>query len=378
MAEDRQGPTARQEPPPRLLIEDGDLVHVNRAWDIFVPPAESPMKAALRRVLAPAFRLAFRQQRTFNAAVVAHLNRPLSDSWLKRWESLSARDARLEAMAASYAELKDMVAIAQQTALALKRELDQRAGSEGSEGSAGSGGSGVLRGSLDASKYVGFEDRFRGSQNAIRTRLESYVPMFAQASPVIEIGCGRGEFLDLLRARGIAARGVDVNRAMVEVSRGRGLDAVEGDALSFIEAQPDDSLGGIFAAQVVEHLEPDYLMRLIDTAMHKLRRGGLLVFETINAACWTAFFESYLRDLTHVRALHPDTLQYLVRASGFQDVTIEYRSPVADDDRLQPVARPAGDLPPAVAELVDAFNANVERLNARLFTFMDYAVVGRK
>jgi O-antigen chain-terminating methyltransferase len=370
VAEERKGPTARPEPP-RLLIEDGDLVHVNRAWDIFVPPAESPIKAALRRVFAPMFRLALRQQRTFNAAVTAHLNRPLSDSWLKRWESLSAREARLEAMAASYAELKDMVAIAQQTAMALKREME-RLGATGTTGTTGTAGT------LESVKYVGFEDRFRGSQSAIRARLESYVPMLAQASPVIEIGCGRGEFLDLLRAHGIAARGVDVNPAMVQVSRERGLDAVDGDALSFLQAQPDGSLGGIFAAQVVEHLEPDYLMRLIDTAVHKLRRGGVLVLETVNPACWNAFFESYLRDLTHVRALHPDTLQYLVRASGFQDVTVEYRSPVADDDRLQPVTRPPGDLPPGVSALVDAFNANVERLNGRLFTFMDYAVVGRK
>ena len=165
---------------------------------------------------------------------------------------------------------------------------------------------------------------------------------------------------------------------MVEVSLGRGLDAVEGDALSFLESQADGSVGAIFAAQVVEHLEPDYLMRLIDTAMHKLRRGGLLVLETINPACWTAFFESYLRDLTHVRALHPDTLAYLVRASGFRDVSVEYRSPIPETDRLQSVPLPPGDVPPAIADLLDTFNANVDRLNARLFTFMDYAVVGRK
>jgi O-antigen chain-terminating methyltransferase len=202
--------------------------------------------------------------------------------------------------------------------------------------------------------------------------------VFEQAAPVLEIGCGRGEFLDLLRGRGIAARGVDVNAAMVAVSRERGLDAATADALSFLSTQPDNSLGGIFAAQVVEHLEPNYLMRLLDAAGQKLRPGGVLVLETINPACWNAFFESYLRDLTHVRALHPDTLQYLVRASGFQNVTIEYRSPVADDDRLEPVVRPAGDIAPAIAAMIDAVNANVERLNARLFTFMDYAVVGRK
>ena len=82
-----------------------------------------------------------------------------------------------------------------------------------------------------------------------------------------------------------------------------------------------ESLGGLFAAQVVEHLEPDYLMRFLDAAYHKLRPGSKIVLETINPACWFAFFSSYIRDITHVRPLHPDTLQYFLRASGFQKVT---------------------------------------------------------
>jgi SAM-dependent methyltransferase len=399
-----------QKPTPQF--QDGDLAHLNQAWDVFLPPTtDSPFKAALRRLLAPALRFAFRPQRVFNSAVVAHLNRrALSDDWLKRWESLGAREARYaarhDALAASYAELKDMVAITQQTGISLKREVERLVGSAGAAGSAGSGvqhpaptfasGFGAAGSStqhppspaasarqapapsLDSFKYVGFEDRFRGSQETIRARLASYLPLFEGSGPVVELGCGRGEFLDLLRERGIAARGVDVNHEMVEVSRGRGLDATEGDALAFLAAQPDDSLGGVFAVQVAEHLEPEYLMRLIDTAMHALRRDGVLLLETINPACWTAFFESYLRDLTHVRPLHPDTLQYLVRASGFKDVSIEFRSPIADADRLQPVPLPPGEIPPTLADLLDTFNANVNRLNARLFTFQDYAVIGRK
>ena len=204
------------------------------------------------------------------------------------------------------------------------------------------------------------------------------MPLFGGAAPVLEIGCGRGEFLDLLRSAGIGARGIDLNHEMVEVTRARGLDATEAEAVSYLSAQPDETFGGVFAAQVAEHLEPGALMALIDTSMHKLRRGGVLVLETINPACWTAFFESYLRDLTHVRALHPDTLQYLVRASGFRDVSIEYRSPIAEADRLQPVPLPSGDVSPTIADLLDTFNANVNRLNERLFTYQDYAVIGRK
>ena len=92
------------------------------------------------------------------------------------------------------------------------------------------------------------------------------------------------------------------------------------DALGVPAALPDASLGGIIATQVVEHLEPSYLMRLLDAAARKLRPGAPIVLETINPACWLAFFSSYIRDLTHVRPVHPETLQYLLRASGFERV----------------------------------------------------------
>jgi O-antigen chain-terminating methyltransferase len=113
---------------------------------------------------------------------------------------------------------------------------------------------------------------------------------------------------------------------------------------------------------------------MLDLAFHKLRPGAPIVLETLNPACWTAFFDSFIRDITHVWPLHPETLRYLVLASGFSGARIEYRSPVARQDRLQPVAAAAG----ADDDLVEAFNANVEKLNARLFTFLDYAIVGSR
>jgi hypothetical protein len=96
------------------------------------------------------------------------------------------------------------------------------------------------------------------------------------------------------------------------------------------------------------------------------------VLETLNPACWVAFFESFIRDITHVWPLHPDTLRYLVLASGFTSARIEYRSPVPPQDKLQPIA----GADPASSDLVETFNANVEKLNARMFTYLDYAIVG--
>ena len=329
------------------------------------------------------------------------LNAALSDlaeGNAKYRESLAAREHRYEArtaaLAAAHEELRGMLGVAQHAIAALKRHAapappssvpapSATAAARSASVSAPSA-SVAFSPTLDAYKYVGFEDQFRGSQSVIRERQESYIPFFAPlrqgsgpAGEVLDIGCGRGEFIDLLNAHGIPARGIDLNHEMAELCRARGLNVTEADAVSYLEGLPDESLGGIFAAQVVEHLEPSYLLRLLDLSFAKLQPGGTLVLETLNPACWTAFFESYIRDITHRWPLHPETLQYLVTASGFTRATVEFRSPVPQQDKLQPIALPAG-ADAASGELVEAFNANVEKLNARIFTFMDYAVIGTR
>jgi SAM-dependent methyltransferase len=320
----------------------------------------------------------------------------VADELLRRTETMQAREARygaqVRALDAAHQEMRSGFATLYQATFTLKRELERMPGSAGSgesmvAGTAGaaahahrtttpvSGGAtgGAVR-ALDSWKYVGFEDRFRGPRDEIRRRQADYVPEFAGARDVLDAGCGRGEFLDLLREGGITARGLDLNHEMVEVCRARGLAAEEIDVLEFLQTTPDGSLGGLFAAQVIEHLEPDYLLRTLEAAFHALRPGSRIVLETINPACWTAFFESYIRDLTHVRPIHPETLQYLLTASGFQQVEIRYRSPLPSSERLQHVAIAAGT-PPALRETFETLNENAERLNRRLFSYMDYAAV---
>src|SRR5581483_4286027 len=183
------------------------------------------------------------------------------------------------------------------------------------------------------------------------------------------------------RAGGVTASGVDANAAMVAVARERGLDVQHGDALAFLQARPDESLGGAIATQVIEHLQPAYLLRLIDTLARKLRPGAPVVLETINAACWLAFFSSYIRDITHVRPIHPETLQYLLRATGFERVDIRFSAPVPDDVRMKTIDVPAPILASsdpthaAIVQVAHAVNANAAILNSLLFTHLDYAAV---
>lgn len=319
------------------------------------------------------------QTEVVNAAVSA-----LADDWLKRWETILAREARFESrnpsLLQAYGELKEKVTLAQQSTLMLKRQVEQLI-SEGLQITAtDQPASGAP--DLDSFKYVGFEDRFRGSQKDIRDRLTDYLPVFAGATTVLDVGCGRGELLDLFRGAGIGAHGIDPNQSMIQECRGRGLTAECDDAVGYLQRLPDESLDGLISIQVVEHLEPEYLARLIELAFHKLKPQAPMVLETLNPACWVAFFESYLRDVTHRWPLHPDTLQYLVLASGFSSARIQYRAPVPAADHLQhvpqPVSAPGIDPNPTMLDLIDVVNANADKLNARLFTFMDYAVVARR
>ena len=234
---------------------------------------------------------------------------------------------------------------------------------------------------------MAFENRFRGSMDEIRARVAAYLPQFEGASDVLDVGCGRGEFLDLLRERGIGATGVDINHDMVELCRARGLEVVQGDALAHLERLDDGALGGLFAAQVVEHLEPSRLLAFIDAAHRKLRPGAPLALETINVASWSAFFRSYVRDITHVRPVHPETLQFLVGTAGFRNAQIVYRSPYPEEERLRQVEElPAaatssdggGDPAADLARVAAVLNRNVETLNRLLFAEQDYAVVAER
>jgi O-antigen chain-terminating methyltransferase len=291
-------------------------------------------------------------------------------------------DTKVRVLEQAMEELRMSAVAAQHASSAVKRELARlEVGGRPPAPAADAGNALPAIHTTDSHKYVGFEDCFRGTPEAISARLADYAKHFHGASDVLDVGCGRGEFLDVLKAGGIAARGIDANEEMVEICRSRGLRVELADALGYLRSQPDESLGGLLAAQVVEHFEPAYLIQFLETAHHKLRPGARLILETINPACWVAFFESYIRDVTHVRPLHPDTLKYLVVASGFSDVDVEFRSPIEESGKLERLAAPAdaGVTDPAgvraLADLIRAFNANMNRLNARMFTFLDYAIV---
>ena len=200
--------------------------------------------------------------------------------------------------------------------------------------------------------YFAFEAKLRGSSADVRERQRVYVDDFRSAAPVLDLGCGRGEFLGLLREAGIEARGIDADADMVAYARGEGLEVEQADALAYLEGVPEGSVGGIFAAQVVEHLPPATLFRVLELAARALRPDGVLVAETINPLSPLAL-RSYFADLTHAQPLVPETLALLARQAGFREVETRFLNA------------------PRHAEDVD------ERIREILFAPLDYAIVAR-
>ncbi len=219
--------------------------------------------------------------------------------------------------------------------------------------------------------YAGFADRFRGDAQAIKDRQRKYLPLFEGHHDVLDIGCGRVEFLELCRAAEICARGVELDLDMVLTCRDKRLDVVQDDALGYLAAMPEESLGGIIAAQLIEHLPPSAIVELVELCHRKLRVGARAVFETTNPGCLLVFARSFYADPTHIRPIHADAMTFLLESTGFEAVTTQFSAPIEAAARI-PL------LPEDRVEAVRAFIHGLERLNDLLFGFQDYAIIGTK
>ena len=198
---------------------------------------------------------------------------------------------------------------------------------------------GDSEGILDISMFD-LETEFRGSEELIRERQHQYVGLFAGTSPVLDLGCGRGEFLGLLEENGIEAMGVDLDVDMVEHCRLLGYRVVRMDALAYLRSLETATLGGIFCAQVIEHLAPRDVISLVSHAARALRPGGVLVVETVNPRSIAAL-SSFFLDLTHVRPYESLGIAHLLATSGFVDVDKRFLYPDDLRDELAIALRDA-------------------------------------
>src|SRR5262249_40404468 len=133
--------------------------------------------------------------------------------------------------------------------------------------------------------YGRFAERFRGTEEYVKAGQAIYREHFANCTNVLDLGCGRGEVLEMMRDASIAAQGIDLSEESVATCRHKGLDAEAADLFVYLESLPEASLDGIFCSQVVEHLPPERLPAMIRLATSRLRRGGAIAIETPNPEC---------------------------------------------------------------------------------------------
>jgi 2-polyprenyl-3-methyl-5-hydroxy-6-metoxy-1,4-benzoquinol methylase len=171
--------------------------------------------------------------------------------------------------------------------------------------------------------YMRFEDRFRGTREEIKRKLRVYLPNIIEitstkeAVSILDVGCGRGEWLELLQENGYQAKGVDVSRIAVQQCRERGLDVTESDGIEYLRGLVRNSLDVITGFHIIEHLSFKTLITLFDEALAVLKPGGMIILETPNPANILVSAYDFYRDPSHVRPLHPDTVHFIAENRGF-------------------------------------------------------------
>ena len=227
----------------------------------------------------------------------------------------------------------------------------------------------------DVMNYFLFEEKFRGSTEDIKNRQSIYREYFKNCRNVLDIGCGRGEFLSLMKENGIGAKGIDMNEDMVMYCQKNGLEVNQDNALSYLTSLNDKTLDGIFLAQVVEHLQPTELINMVKLSYDKLQYGSYFIAETINPLCVMASQWFYL-DLSHVKLIHPDTMRFVMESIGFRDIEFKFFSPVPEESKLKKIDTSEGD--EQDMNRYELINQNIEKLNQLLYGNQDYAVIGKK
>jgi SAM-dependent methyltransferase len=207
--------------------------------------------------------------------------------------------------------------------------------------------------------YVKLEDRFRGTREEIKTGFREYLPYVKDHAPVVDLGCGRGEWVELLVENGIEARGVDSNGLQVEECRARNLDVAEQDLFVYLQYLPDESAGTITGFHIIEHLSFNALLALLNEVLRVLRPGGVAIFETPNPNNVVVGSNYFYLDPTHRHPLPTELMEFVFKNRGFEEVEVLPLHPWES-------GRVAGE------------GQLAERFNGYFYGPMDYAIVGRK
>ena len=219
--------------------------------------------------------------------------------------------------------------------------------------------------------YFEFENKFRGSRKNIKNRQVRYLKYFNDKDNILDIGCGRGEFLELLSDNGIKSEGIDLCKDSVDYCNYKGLPAKLENGLTYLKKIGDGSLGGVFMSQVAEHLKIEELIEISTRVYEKLEKGTYFIAETPNPTVLSTFTNSFYLDPSHKNPVHPETFKFILENIGFKEVEIlfteeskvPYKLPLLNGENI---------------ENLEEFNNGVNLLSELLFGSQDYAIIAKK
>jgi len=228
----------------------------------------------------------------------------------------------------------------------------------------------VERESTASFDYFKFENHFRGPREHVKKTLKQYMYYLSNKKHVIDLGCGRGELLELISEYNISAVGVDISREFVDWCNFNGHKAILGDAIDYLASVEENTTDAITGIQLAEHLDFDKLLELCSLAYKKLADGGVFIMETPNPSCLSIYANAFYLDPTHNKPVHPLLLKYIIENAGFSKVELVFSEH----------SKARNDLPflKASAENINEFNNGVTVLSELLFGSQDYAVIAVK
>jgi 2-polyprenyl-3-methyl-5-hydroxy-6-metoxy-1,4-benzoquinol methylase len=227
----------------------------------------------------------------------------------------------------------------------------------------------------DAPDYFTFEERFRGSREETKKKQSAFIKYFKSCANVLDIGCRRGEFLELLKEQGIGGRGVAMDEDKTKYCMTLNLNVKKMDVISYLNLLEDESLDGVFIDQVVEHLDPGYLINMIRLCFTKMTFGAYIIIETANPLSLVSLSNFYI-DVNNKKPIHPDTLKFLIESAGFREPFVQFCTPLVENRELELIDTNGFD--EKERRFAKVFNQNAEMLNSIIYGPQEYAVIGMK
>ena len=303
------------------------------------------------------------------ALVYEERDREARDSHREATELEQRIAARFERDVRPFVELRAELERVRRENAAVLRLVSEAKDPPGAPGPEGPPSNRLSRGQL-------FEEIEWGGRDDLKAKVSGYVDLFRGHEPIVDLGCGRGEFIELAAQSGFAAYGIDSDPAALADGQRLGLDLRQGELFEHLAGLAEGSMGGLFCSQVVEHLPPELIPRMMEEIARVLGPGGVTVVVTANPATFSTHVQSFWRDPTHIRPVPDVSLSFAARTAGLMVREVIYSSWPPESERLQRIDTHLDH--PEVRAVAARTNEAIDKLNHLLYGPEDYAVVAVK